>query len=84
MGLETCAGRLFHLHLQGFKNGKDHHPPFVAGASIQWVEPFRMLRATGSSGPMDFEPLGAPRHHNTLAAVAAAPERLVQMHAETR
>ena len=79
--LEICADRLIHLHLHGFKNGKDHHNPFVEGDRIQWVELFRMLRATGYRGCMNFEPWGEPKHHGAVLAVANAPEQIVEMNA---
>ena len=82
--LDTCAHRLIHLHLHGFKNGKDHYPPFVEGDSIQWTELFRMLRATGYRGPFNFEPSGEPKHHNAVQATASAPERIVEMNAQPR
>jgi len=80
--LEACADRLIHLHLHGFKDGKDHFPPFVEGDSIQWVELFRMLRATGYSGHINFEPSGEPIHHNALRATVSVPERIVEMNAQ--
>jgi sugar phosphate isomerase/epimerase len=80
--LTPCAERLIHLHLHGFKDGKDHFPPLVEGDSIQWVELFRMLRATGYSGHINFEPSGEPIHHNVLRATASVPERIVEMNAQ--
>ena len=82
--LELCGRRLRHVHLHGFKDGVDHFPPFVEGDTIQWVELFRMLRTIGYSGAMNFEPLGEPRHRSTLQAVALAPERIVEMEAQSR
>ena len=80
--LELCGRRLFHVHLHGFKDGSDHHPPLVEGDLIRWVELFRMLRAVGYAGDINFEPSGEPIHSGTLAAVAAAPERIVEMEAQ--
>ena len=82
--LEVCADRLIHLHLHGFKDGKDHFPPFVEGDGIQWIELFRTLHSTGYSGLMNFEPVGEPRHQGVLQAVADAPERLVEMDTQMR
>jgi len=82
--LEMCASRLRHVHLHGFKEGVDHFPPLVEGDTIQWVELFRMLRAIGYSGAINFEPSGEPHHHDTLQATALAPERIVEMEAQTR
>ena len=82
--IEMCRGRLFHTHLHGFKDGRDHFPPFVEGDSIQWVELFRLLHATEYSGPVNFEPSGEPTHHNSLQITAGVPERIVEMEAQTR
>jgi len=79
-----CGSRLFHLHLHGFKEGVDHFPPLVAGDDIQWVEIFRMLKAVGYAGAINFEPSGEPRHPDTLPATAGALERIVEMEAQTR
>jgi sugar phosphate isomerase/epimerase len=81
--LELCGRRLCHVHLHGFKDGVDHFPPFVEGDTIQWVELFRMLRAVGYSGYMNFEPSGEPRHLNAIEATALVPERIVEMDAQT-
>ena len=80
--LELCGRRLRHVHLHGFKEGVDHFPPLVEGDGIQWVELFRMLRAVGYPGFMNFEPSGEPRHQGSLQAVSVAPERIVEMDAE--
>jgi len=81
--LETCGRRLRHVHLHGSKDGVDHFPPFAEGDSIQWVELFRMLRAVGYSGDINFEPRGEPHHQNAIEAVALVPERIVDMEAQT-
>ena len=81
--VETCARRLRHVHLHGSVDGVDHFPPFVEGDSILWVELFRMLRAVGYSGDINFEPSGEPLRGNALEAVAMAPERIVDMEAQT-
>ena len=75
-----CGSRLRHVHLHGFKKGQDHWPPFVDGDEIQWVELFRMLRAVGYPGDVNFEPSG---HPGALTGVACAPERIVEMEART-
>jgi sugar phosphate isomerase/epimerase len=82
--IDTCARRLFHVHLHGFKDGKDHHPPFVEGDGIQWIELFQMLYKTSYPGYMNFEPVGEPIHQGAMRAVAGAPEQLVAMNAQTR
>ena len=80
--LQICGSRLLSVHLHGFKD-TDHYPPLVEGDRIQWVELFRMLRAVGYFGAINFESRGLPRHHNTLEAVAAVPERIVRLEAES-
>ena len=80
--LELCGKRLCHVHLHGFKDGTGHHPPFVEGDSIQWEELFRMLRAVGYTGHLNFEPAGEPIHSGALEAVATAPERIAEMAAQ--
>lgn len=82
--LKMCARHLRHIHLHGFKDGVDHFPPLADGDNIQWIELFRMLRAIGYSGYMNFEPKGEPIHQNTIKATALAPERIVEMEARTR
>ena len=79
--LRMCGSRLLHVHLHGFKD-VDHYPPIVDDDRIQWVELFRMLRAVEYSGAFNFESQGMPRHADTLAAVAAVPERLARLAAE--
>jgi sugar phosphate isomerase/epimerase len=80
--VEACADRLFHVHLHGFKNNRDHFAPFVEGDGIQWVELFRILCAKGYSGYMNFEPLGNPTVHDALLAVAGVPEQIVKLNAQ--
>ena len=77
--LELCGHRLRHVHLHGFKEGKDHFPPLVEGDEIQWRELFRMLRTVGYSGDMNFEPSGAPAHPDALEQTARAPERIAEV-----
>jgi len=72
--LQMCRRRLRHIHLHGFKDGRDHFPPLVEGDGIQWVELFRMLRSIGYSGAMNFEPRHAA---NAIAATGDVPERIV-------
>ena len=81
--LEQCGHHLRHVHLHGFKNGRDHHPPLVEGGSIQWVELFRKLHAIGYAGYFNFEPLGEPHHADVLQATASAPQRIADMEAQT-
>jgi len=79
--LEMCGRRLRHIHLHGFKDGQDHHPPLAEGDGIQWVELFRMLRAVGYPGDINFEPKGETLHSNSLEATAQMPARLIEMEA---
>ena len=77
--LGLCGHRLRHVHLHGFMNGRDHHPPMVEGDGIEWVELFRALRAAQYGADMNFEPQGDPIHADTLEYTARAPERIVAM-----
>lgn len=81
--IERCAGRLRHLHLHGFKDGDDHFPPFVDGDGIQWAELFRSLRAHAYPGDINFEPISGHGETETLSAVAAAPDTIVNQTAAT-
>ena len=80
--LQMCGSRLLHIHMHGFKD-VDHYPPMVEGDRIQWLELFRTLHAVEYAGAFNFEPQGMPRHADTLEAVAAVPERIVQLAAES-
>ncbi len=80
--VNACHKRLCHIHMHGFKDGQDHFPPMVQGDTIQWVELFQALYATGYSGYMNFEP--ASKHQDTLQATADVPEKIVKMEAHTR
>ena len=79
--IQMCGSRLRHIHLHGYKDAVDHHPPMVERDVIKWVELFRQLHAVGYSGVMNFEPMGLPHHKNTIEAVAAVPKRIVEMEA---
>ena len=74
--LELCGHRLRHLHLHGFKEGRDHHPPLVEGDEIQWQELFQMARAVDYPGDFNFEPRGILANPETLDYVERAPQRL--------
>jgi len=80
--ISLCHERLCHIHMHGFKDGRDHFPPFVDGDGIQWVELFEALYATGYSGHMNFEPAGKPAHQTSTQAVGSVPERIVEMAAQ--
>ena len=82
--LEMCGSRLRHVHLHGFKEGRDHWPPLVEGDTIQWVELFRGLRAVGYRGAINFEPSGDHVHPNAVQMTALAPQRIVEMEARSR
>ena len=78
--LDSCRKYLRHLHLHGFKEGTDHHPPLVEGDGIQWVELFRTLHEIGYAGMFNFEPSA---HPDAVAATASMPERLVALDCES-
>jgi len=77
--ITQCRRRLRHVHLHGFIGGVDHFPPFAEGDTIQWLELFRMLYATGYPGYFNFESKGEPKHLHTIEATALAPERITAM-----
>ena len=77
--LGLCGHRLRHLHLHGFKDSRDHHPPLVEGDGIQWVELFEKLRAVDYPGDFNFEPSGDPVHAGALDYTSRAPRRIVEM-----
>ncbi len=82
--LRLCGRYLRFVHMHGFKDGVDHYPPFAEGEGMQWVELFRMLRAVGYAGNLNFEPKGEPLHRNTIAETALAPGRIVELEAKSR
>ena len=73
--LETCGHRLRHIHLHGFKEGADHHPPLVEGDEIQWAELFGMLRKVEYTGAINFEPR---RHDDAIEYTARAPDGIAE------
>ena len=75
--LELCGHRLMHLH--GFKDGRDHHPPLCEGDGIQWAELFQMLHKVGYSGLFNFEPANELRSPGALSHTSQAPARLAAM-----
>ena len=77
--LEECGHRLAHLHLHGFKEGRDHHPPLVDGDEIQWHELFQMAHTVNYSGYFNFEPRGMLADHETLNYIEQAPEKLFNL-----
>ena len=78
--LEKCGHRLRHLHLHGFKDGADHHPPFVEGDEIQWRELFEMIGKVDYPGVLNFEPRGLLENHpDTLGYIERAPEHLAAL-----
>ncbi len=74
-----CGHRLGHIHLHGFKDGKDHHPPLSEGDGIQWVELFRELKSVNYPGVINFEPAGEPRNSGSIQATGRFPEKIVEM-----
>ena len=78
--LEKCGHRLKHLHLHGFKDGRDHHPPLVEDDEIQWRELFEMIGKVDYPGVLNFEPRGLLENHpDTLDYVQQAPARLAAL-----
>ena len=78
--LEKCGHRLKHLHLHGFKDGRDHHPPVVENDEIQWRELFEMIGKMDYPGVLNFEPRGLLENHpDTLDYVQQAPARLAAL-----
>ncbi len=78
--LEKCGHRLRHLHLHGFKDGADHHPPLVDGDEIQWRELFEMVGKVDYPGVLNFEPRGLLENHpDTLGYIERAPENLAAL-----
>jgi sugar phosphate isomerase/epimerase len=71
--LSQCGHRLYHVHLHGFVNGKDHYPPFAADDGIQWAELFRALAAADYGGYFNFEPVRRPSLQTTLELTEKAP-----------
>ena len=74
-----CGHRLRHLHLHGFIDGRDHHPPMAPGDEIQWGELFAALHRAGYSGDFNFEPQGDPIHAGALEHTARAPEAIAEL-----
>ena len=77
--LAQCGHRLRHLHLHGFKDGRDHHPPLVDGDEIQWRELFEMVRTVNYPGDFNFEPQGMLADLDTLDYIERAPEGLAAL-----
>lgn len=74
--INMCGKHLKHLHLHGFKNGRDHHPPLIEGDTIQWVELFIELRDVKYAGAINFEPSGEPTLSETLEYTTRFPSAL--------
>jgi sugar phosphate isomerase/epimerase len=77
--LAICKKHLRHVHLHGFKDGCDHHPPLVKGDLIQWVELFDMLQEVSYAGAINFEPSGKPLPGIALQHTAEFPQRIVAL-----
>jgi len=77
--LDLCGHRLRHIHLHGFIDGRDHHPPMADGDGIQWLELFKALHRVGYPGHLNFEPQGDPVHARTLELTAQMPQRLAAL-----
>ncbi len=77
--LHLCGNKLFHVHLHGFKKGVDHFPPLCNGDEIQWNEIFTTLRDTKYQGYFNFEPMGLPKHKDTLSRVSGMPEAIARI-----
>lgn len=67
--IHKVAGRLYHIHLHGFRNGVDHYPPMCNNDEIQWREIFSSLIDIEYDGLYNFEPKGMPTHDNTFEKV---------------
>ena len=79
--IDVCAKHLRHLHMHGFKDGRDHHPPLTDGDTIQWVELFRMLKEVDYPGAFNFEPAGKPLHTDSVERTARFPQEIVALEA---
>jgi len=77
--LDLCAGRLVHVHLHGFKDGVDHHPPLCQGDGIQWQELMRGLWKTDYRGYLNFESQGLPHHEGSIGKMGEMPEKIAAM-----
>lgn len=74
-----CGKHLRHVHLHGFKDGRDHHPPMTDGDTIQWAELFRRLYEADYPGAINFEPAGEPTHSTSLSRTSMFPHLIVEM-----
>ncbi len=77
--LEMCGHRLRHVHLHGFKEGRDHFPPLTEGDQIQWVELFEGLQRIGYEGIFNFEPCGFPSHEDSIEQTGRAPAAIANL-----
>ena len=77
--LDLCGHRLKHLHLHGFKDGRDHHAPLCDGDEIQWAELFQMLHKVRYAGLFNFEPANELRSPGALSLTGQAPDRIAAL-----
>ena len=77
--INHCGRHLRHIHLQGYRDGKGHHPPLIEGDQIQWREIFATLAAMDYPGEFTFEPGGMLANLQTLNYIGHAPERLAAL-----
>ena len=77
--LALCGNHLKHLHLHGFKDGRDHHPPMADGDTIQWIELFENLWSVKYPGSINFEPHGEPDHSTSLELTSRFPKAIVTL-----
>ncbi len=77
--LNLCGRHLRHIHLHGFKDGRDHHPPLTEGDTIQWIELLTSLSEIGYAGAINFEPSSDPNHIDTLQHVADFPGKIAEI-----
>jgi len=77
--LELCGHCLRHLHLHGFKDGRDHHAPLGDGDEIQWAELFQMLHRVDYPGVFNFEPANELRNPDVLSHTGRAPARIAAL-----
>lgn len=77
--LAVCRKHLRHLHLHGFKDGRDDYLPLVEGDTIQWVELFVMLKGISYAGAINFEPAGEAIPSTALLHTSAFPKRIFEV-----
>lgn len=77
--INLCKKHLRHVHLHGYKDGSDHHPPMTVNDTIQWVELFSMLCRVNYRGAINFEPAGEPRHSTSIENTSRFPQMITEL-----